>query len=216
MKQTSAQFLTAAHDHMANTPLRAHMDGLGQILPAARDAAMEQLGNFEDLRAHVRAVKDHTLNNLDYYLGRYEENVIQRGGKVHWANDGDDLNRIVAEICQQSEARSVAKGKSMVTEETGLTDHLQQAGMEVTETDLGEYIIQLAEEPPSHIVGPAFHKTLEDVRELFLDQHDLGERELETPTQLVQEARAVLREKFLTADVGIPQVDDSPVIITGR
>lgn len=95
MKQTSDRFLAAAHEHMENTTLRAHMDGLGQLLPLGRDAAMEQLGNFEDLRAHVCAVKDHTLNNLDYYLGRYEENVIQRGGKVHWASNGDDLNRIV-------------------------------------------------------------------------------------------------------------------------
>ncbi len=203
MKQTSLQFLEVAHDNMAKQDLRQHMDGLGKTLPAARAEAMEVMGNFEELRSHVREVKDHTLNNLDYYLTRYEENVVQRSGHVHWASSSDDLNRIVADICRQADARSVAKGKSMVTEETGLTEHLQQSGLEVTETDLGEYIIQLADEPPSHIVGPAFHKTPQEIRELFLDHHDLGERSLETPTEMVREARQILRQKFLAADVGI-------------
>jgi L-lactate dehydrogenase complex protein LldF len=107
------------------------------------------------------------------------------------------------DICNRHQARSVGKGKSMVTEETGLTAHLQQHGLEVTETDLGEYIIQLAGEPPSHIVGPAFHKSVDEIRELFLEKHDLGARELDSPDSMVQEARQILREKFLAADIGI-------------
>ncbi len=203
MKQTSNAFLDTARGNLADQRLREHMNGLGITIPLGRAMAMEELGNFEVLRSHLRDIKDHTLNNLDYYLGRYEENVIQRGGQVHWASDASELNDIVAGICQRIEARQVAKGKSMVTEETALTAHLQALGLEVTETDLGEYIIQLADEPPSHIVGPAFHKTPEQIRELFLEHHQLGERSLETPTEMVQEARDILRDKFLNADVGI-------------
>ncbi|MCZ6829612.1 MAG: LutB/LldF family L-lactate oxidation iron-sulfur protein [Gammaproteobacteria bacterium] len=203
MKQDSLQFLNKAHDHMARPELRQHMDRLGVTLPLAREQAIAQLGNFEQLREHVKNIKNHTLENLDYYLTRYEEQVIQRGGKVHWARNADEFNGIVLDICKKHDAQRVGKGKSMVTEETDLTAHLQHHGLEVTETDLGEYIIQLAEEPPSHIVSPAFHKSVNDIRELFLEKHDLGERELADPDSLVQEARQILRAKFLAADVGI-------------
>jgi L-lactate dehydrogenase complex protein LldF len=122
---------------------------------------------------------------------------------VHYARDGDELNSIVLDICQQHGARRIAKGKSMVTEETRLNSFLQRAGLEVMETDLGEYIIQQAGETPSHIVGPALHKSADEVRTLFLDKHDLGERELPETADLVSEARQVLREHFLKAEVGI-------------
>jgi L-lactate dehydrogenase complex protein LldF len=203
MTQSSLDFLDTAHDHMANPELRQHMDGLGLILPQVREQTISQLGNFDDLREHVKKVKNHTLENLDYYLTRYEEQVNQRGGHVHWARTPEELNSIVLQICQKTKARRIGKGKSMVTEETELTAYLEKHDLEVTETDLGEYIIQLAGERPSHIVGPAFHKSVDDIRELFLEKHDLGERELEDADALVKEARTMLREKFLAADVGI-------------
>ena len=203
MKQTSAQFLETARANMANPRLREHMDRLGRSLPLHRSAAIDAMGNFEELRTHFSLVKDHTLNHLEYYLRRYQENVLQRGGKVHWAATPSDLNRIVLDICREVDARAVGKGKSMVTEETGLTEYLQDHGLEVTETDLGEYIIQLAAEPPSHIVGPAFHKSTEDIKQLFLQHHELGERTLAAPSEMVGEARAVLRQKFFDAEVGI-------------
>jgi L-lactate dehydrogenase complex protein LldF len=203
MKVSSDQFLEKAHIAMENQDMRQRMDAIGAFLPLIRDNAMEQLGNFEELRRYVKSIRDHSLDNLDHYLRQYEEQVVLNGGHVHWARDAEEFNDIVLGICQRHEAKRIGKGKSMVTEETGLTAHLESAGMEVTETDLGEYIIQIAEETPSHIVGPAFHKSEADIRELFLDKHDLGERELPDPSAMVQEARKILREKFINADVGI-------------
>jgi L-lactate dehydrogenase complex protein LldF len=203
MQQTSDQFQAKAREAMARRDARERMDGLGLFMPAMRDAAVAQLGDFEGLREHVKRVKDHTLDNLAHYLRQFEEQVVMNGGHVHWARDADELNRIVLDICRAAKARNVAKGKSMITEETGLNAHLQAAGLEVTETDLGEYIVQIAGETPSHIVGPAFHKSEQDIRELFLDKHHFGRRSLDDPPAMVQEARRVLREHFLAADVGI-------------
>jgi L-lactate dehydrogenase complex protein LldF len=203
VKQESALFLDKAHTALTNTDLQERMQFLGRVLADSRGQGIAQLGNFEEVRAHYRRVKDHTLENLEHYLKRFEEQVQTNGGKVHWARDSAELNATVLEICQQAEARRIGKGKSMITEETGLTAHLESAGMEVTETDLGEYIIQVAKESPSHIVGPAFHKSEQEIRELFFAQHKLGDRELAKPADMVQEARTVLREKFLQAEVGI-------------
>lgn len=203
MEQTSAQFQQRAREAMARTEARERMDALGLFMPAMRDAAVSQLGNFEALREHVSRVKDHTLDNLEHYLRQFEEQVVINGGHVHWARDGDELNRVVLDICRSAKARNVGKGKSMITEETGLTAHLEADGMTVTETDLGEYIVQIAGETPSHIVGPAFHKSEQEIRQLFLDKHPLGDRSLQDPPAMVQEARKVLRERFLAADVGI-------------
>jgi L-lactate dehydrogenase complex protein LldF len=128
---------------------------------------------------------------------------VNNGNQVHYAETGDELNSIVLDICQQHGARRVIKGKSMVTEETHLNQFLQRGGLQVVETDLGEYIIQQAGETPSHIVGPALHKSAAEVREQFLQHHDLGERELQQPAELVAEARTLLREHFLQGEVGI-------------
>ncbi len=202
MKQTSEHFQDSARAALARTDARERMDILGLFMPAMRDAAVAEV-DFEALREHVKRVKDHTLDNLEYYLRQFEEQVVMNGGHVHWARDSAELNATVLEICRAAEARRVGKGKSMITEETGLTEHLEKAGLHVTETDLGEYIVQIAGEPPSHIVGPAFHKSEQEIRQLFLDQHKLGRRQLEDPPAMVAEAREVLRERFLTADVGI-------------
>ncbi|MCB1710483.1 MAG: lactate utilization protein, partial [Halioglobus sp.] len=171
--------------------------------PIIRDAAMNSFGHFEELRQHVKQVKQHTLTHLDHYLARFEQQALHNGNHVHFADDGDQMNSIVLDICQQHSARRIAKGKSMVTEETGLNDFLKRAGLRVMETDLGEYIIQQAGETPSHIVGPALHKSAAEIRELFLAKHDLGERDLAETTDMVAEARRVLREHFLKAEVGI-------------
>ncbi len=203
MKQTSQDFLANAHLSLENADLQQRMNILGAFLPAVRDNAVEQLGNFEDLRGYVKSIRDHTLDNLEHYLRQYEEQVVLNGGHVHWARDGDELNEIVMDICRRHDARHIGKGKSMITEETGLTAHLEGHGLQVTDTDLGEYIVQIAGEPPSHIVGPAFHKSEQDIRELFLEQHHLGPRELPDPPAMVQEARQILRERFLNADIGI-------------
>lgn len=178
-------------------------DALGLFMPMIRDAAVNNFEGFEALRQHVKGIRQHALDNLHHYLSQFIQEAERNGNKVHFAGDGADMNRIVLDICKAHDARRIVKGKSMVTEETHLLPHLEAAGLEVVETDLGEYIIQQAGETPSHIVGPALHKSVEEIRELFLEKHDLGERELEGPAEMVAEARTVLREHFLKADIGI-------------
>ncbi|KAA1192463.1 lactate utilization protein [Pseudohalioglobus sediminis] len=203
MEQHSQQFLDNASTALADAGGVAQRDIMALFAPLLRDAAVEGFGNFEALRQHVKRVRQHSLDNLDYYLARFELEATNNGNQVHYAETAEDLNSIVLDICQQHGARKIAKGKSMVTEETGLNDYLQRGGLDVLETDLGEYIIQQAGETPSHIVGPALHKTREQIRDLFLERHDLGERELDSIGELVGEARQVLREHFLQAEVGI-------------
>jgi len=203
LKQTSNTFLENAHEAMQDPEKTQVRDLMALFTPIMRDAAMDSFGHFDELRQHVKQVKQHSLEHLDHYLNRFEQEALQNGNHVHFAADADALNSTVLEICQQHSARLVAKGKSMVTEETGLNDYLKRAGLRVTETDLGEYIIQQAGETPSHIVGPALHKSAGEIRELFLAKHDLGDRELAETADLVGEARSVLREHFLKAEVGI-------------
>lgn len=203
MKQQSASFLDNANAALADGKKSKLRAAISLHASDQRSSAVDALANFDVLRAHIKAVKQHALDNLEYYLGKFEQEAVHNGARVHYARDGEELNSVVLDICQQHDARLVGKGKSMVTEETGLTDFLESAGLEVTETDLGEYIIQQAEEAPSHIVYPAQHKSADDIRRLFMEKHSLGERELSEPADLVDEARKVLRERFLTAEVGI-------------
>ena len=170
-----------------------------------RAIAVERLPEFESLRERGRAIKDETLAHLDFYLERYEENVVASGGKVHWAKTAEEARQAVLRICRSVGAKSVTKGKSMVGEEVGLNAYLEANGITPIETDLGEYIIQLRGEPPSHIIAPAIHLVKEDVAESFRRAHDRldAARSLEEVRQLCAEARAVLRPLFLAADVGI-------------
>ncbi|PLW82320.1 (Fe-S)-binding protein [Kineobactrum sediminis] len=203
MKVASPDFMEQASAALRDSDKVERRDLLGLFLPLARDAAAERYGDFDALRAHMKRVRSHTMEHLDHYLGQFEETALRNGNQVHYAGNGDEMNNIVLDICQQHGARRIAKGKSMVTEETGLNEHLQLGGFDVTETDLGEYIIQQAGETPSHIVGPALHKSLAEIRQLFLEKHSLGERALEQVTDIVTEARSVLRDHFLKADIGI-------------
>ncbi len=152
-------------------------------------------------RGWARDVKAHALGRLGRYLRLAEERLIARGAKVHWARDGSEARRIVLRILAEEGAKRVVKGKSMVTEEIGLNAALAEGGAEVVETDLGEYILQLLDEPPSHIVGPAIHKSIESVRALFREH--LGTSADADPVALARAARAALRERFLAADAGI-------------
>lgn len=203
MEQHSSEFTALSKRALADQAGAAQRDVLAVFAPLMRDAAMQEFGAFDKLREHVRCVRQHALDNLDYYLARFELEATNNGSRIHFAADGDELNSLVLDICQRHGARRVAKGKSMVTEETGLNDFLQRGGLDVVETDLGEYIVQQAGETPSHIVGPALHKTRAEVRDQFLQHHRLGKRDLDEIPDIVAEARAVLREKFLKAEVGI-------------
>jgi L-lactate dehydrogenase complex protein LldF len=174
-------------------------------LVAQRRAAVEDLPEFEEMRDTARDIRDATLNNLATHLEMFERKAIEMGSHVHWADGAAEARRIITDICRAASARLVVKGKSMVSEEIALNAHLIAQGLEVVETDLGEYIIQQRGEAPSHIIAPAIHLTEEDVEADFrvYHRHLPKDRALPTPESLVAEACAVLREKFLAADVGI-------------
>ena len=203
MEQRSTEFLDSADDALASGERAQLREAMGLFGPALRSAAVDAYGDFDALREHLHRVRRHTLDHLDLYLDRYLEAAAENGNTVHFAETPEDMNRTVEAICRQHGARRVIKGKSMVTEESGLNDYLATAGITVRETDLGEYIIQEAGETPSHIVGPALHKTKGEIRDLFLSHHDLGERSLDSAGEMVAEARQELREAFLGGEVGI-------------
>ena len=203
---------SAAHDFPARARAALNNPDLARAMMRARTgfidrrlAVVETLPEFQALRRTAREIKEHTLHHLDYYLERFEARVQEHGGHVHWASTPAEARAIVVDICRAAGAKRVTKGKSMVGEEIALNDALEAAGFEAIETDLGEYIIQLANEPPSHIIVPAIHKTKDQISDLFHAHHakyGFTERQTEA-TALVGEARAVLREKFQSADVGI-------------
>ncbi|NCO59620.1 MAG: iron-sulfur cluster-binding protein [Deltaproteobacteria bacterium CG23_combo_of_CG06-09_8_20_14_all_51_20] len=203
MEKNEKDFLHGASAAMADKQLQANLGRLMMILRTMHSAGVGSAANFEDLRRCASEVKRHTLEHLDFYLETFEKKVIEKGGKVYYAETCEDLNSIVVEICRRRGARIAVKGKSMVSEETGLNRALEKAGIEVTETDMGEYIVQLAHERPSHLVGPAIHKNKEQIADLFMKHHDLGPRSLDNIPSIVAEGRKVLREKFIKADVGI-------------
>lgn len=167
--------------------------------------ALASLPHADSVRDRARAIRAHTLSRLDIYLAQFADSVEAAGGRVHWAADAHAANRIVAEIAKAARARTVVKGKSMVSEETHLNPALEAEGITVVESDLGEYIIQLAGETPSHIIAPAVHKTKEQVGQLFHEK--LGIPLTHDPALLTAAARAKLREVFLTADMGISGVN---------
>ena len=201
---TSAQFKDNAHEALTNARLQEAMS-FSRNFVARRTAAAARLPEFEALRDSARAIKDHTLAHLDLYLEAYEQKVRASGGEVHYAQDAEEARQIIINHCKSMGAKSITKGKSMIAEEINLNHALEGAGIEPIETDLGEYIIQLRGERPSHIIAPAIHLTAKDIEQEFRMAHGdlLPERSLAEPEQLLAEARQVLRAKFLAADIGI-------------
>jgi L-lactate dehydrogenase complex protein LldF len=205
MKPTSHSFPANARIGLADPILQTALGLARSGFPLRRQQAIERLPEFEELREVGRAIKDHTLAHLDFYLELYERNVTTAGGQVHWARNAAEARAAVLDICRSVDAKIVTKGKSMVAEEIALNDHLEANGITPVETDLGEYIIQLRHEPPSHIIAPAIHLMKEQVAEAFRAAHtELDpDRSLNDPRALCDEARTVLRPRFLAADVGI-------------
>jgi L-lactate dehydrogenase complex protein LldF len=171
-----------------------------------RDQAAQKVKGWEELRNLASEIKAHTLSNLDKYLIQFENEAIKNNVHVHWAEDANAHNKIVAEILQSHSAKKVVKSKSMLTEECGLNHFLEGKGIEVIDTDLGERIVQLAKEPPSHIVMPAIHKKRKEIDELF---HKYLNTKLSGGDEvyLTREARKHLRQKFLQADAAITGVN---------
>jgi L-lactate dehydrogenase complex protein LldF len=170
-----------------------------------RDAAAAEVPAWEALRTTAAAIKDHTLANLDRYLAEFEGQLTANGGHVHWAHDAADARRIIAGLAHARGVARVVKSKSMTTEEIHLNPALEREGITVIETDLGEYVVQLAGETPSHIVAPIVHKSAEAVSELFTRK--LGAPRYERPEELAGVARQALRPQFLAADMGISGVN---------
>jgi L-lactate dehydrogenase complex protein LldF len=200
---TTRRFKANAHEALEDARLQGALVH-ARNFTFRRAAAADRLPEFEALRDSARAIKDHTLRHLDLYLEAYERKVRESGGHVHYAQDAAEAREIVIEICRSLDAKTVTKGKSMISEEIGLNQALEAAGMEAVETDLGEYIIQLRGETPSHIIAPAIHVTKNDVEQDFRRAHrDLPpDRDLSAPEALLAEARTMLRRKFLSVDVG--------------
>jgi L-lactate dehydrogenase complex protein LldF len=166
-----------------------------------RLSAMDAIGEWETWRERGRAIREHTIKHLDYYLNQFAENVVKAGGNVYFCSDGHDAVKTFMDIAARHRAKLVAKGKSMVSEEIHLNQHLEQAGIEAIETDLGEYILQLAKETPSHLIIPAIHKNKQQIADLFAEKSG---RPFEPETkQLAAYARQRLRNYFLEADIGL-------------
>ena len=202
---SSETFRENAKAALADVHLRGALKIATSLFGERRKAAAASLPNWEDLRNQARAIKDEVLLHLDRYLEGFVRNAESRGAKVHWARDAAEANSIICGLATERHARIVVKSKSMTTEETRLNDALEAAGMQVVETDLGEYIIQLAHEPPSHIIAPAIHKTRRQVSELFTAE--LGTPPTDDIAQLTSTARVTLRDRFAAADVGISGVN---------
>jgi L-lactate dehydrogenase complex protein LldF len=205
MEATSHAFKANAHEALHNTTLQLALDNMRNGFPAKRLNVIRHLPEFEELREQGKAIKNHTLAHLDYYLEAYEQKVAAAGGHVHWARTPKEACETILEICRSVDAKLVTKGKSMIAEEIALNDYLEAHGIVPVETDLGEYIIQLRNEPPSHIIAPAIHLVKAQVEATFREKHtDLPVgRKLDEVGELTDEARSVLRQRFLAADVGI-------------
>src|SRR6266404_1826947 len=202
---TSETFDANARAALQDVQLRGALRNVTSLFGKRRLAAARSLSNWEDLRTEARRIKDQTLLHLDKYLEEFTTNAEKAGGRIHWARDAAEANEIVKRLACERGARLVVKSKSMVTEEIHLNAALQAVGVAALETDLGEYIIQLAGETPSHIIAPAIHKTKGQIAELFTEK--LGLEPTDDVEKLTITARQLLRDKFAAADLGVSGVN---------
>jgi L-lactate dehydrogenase complex protein LldF len=202
MKIGTDDFKNRVDKGINNEFMRMAVAGAQERLRSRRLDAAEELGNWEEWRSLGEEIRQHTLENLDYYLQQLSENVVKRGGHVFFAATAEEANEYITGVIKQKNAKKIVKSKSMVTEEINMNAALEALGCEVIETDLGEYILQVDDhDPPSHIVAPALHKNKEQIRDVF--EQKLGYKHTSKPEELALHARKMLREEFLTADVGV-------------
>ena len=202
MKISDEKFFNRVDKGLKNDFMRQAVSSAQGRLKNRKLVAQEELGNWEEWRNLSEEIRQHTLENLDYYLEQFAENVSKRGGHVFFAQTADEAIEYVTKIVQKKDAKKIIKSKSMVTEEISLNENLEKLGCEVIESDLGEYILQLDDyDPPSHIVAPALHKNKEQIRDTF--QNKRGYTKSSKPEELALFAREQLRKEFLTADIGI-------------
>jgi L-lactate dehydrogenase complex protein LldF len=202
---SSETFKENAKAALADVQLRGALKNATSLFGEKRKQAVAGVANWEELRTQARAIKDEVLSDLDRYLEEFVRNAESRGAVVHRARDAAEANSIICGLAKERDARVVVKSKSMTTEDTHLNDALEAAGLQVVETDLGEYIIQLANEPPSHIIAPAIHKTRQQIGALFTAE--LGMPPTDDIDKMTSTARATLRDRFAAADAGISGVN---------
>jgi len=202
MQIASMHFKERAHANMANAELQRNLQKIKGKFVAKRRESLSELDDFEATREAGRAIRQRALDDLDVWLEIFERNATARGATVLWAETPAEINAHVLDIARRHGARKIIKSKSMVSEESELDRAIEAAGLTVVETDLGEYILQINDyEPPSHIIGPALHKSKEEVADLFAKAHATP-RKTEI-AELCLEARGVLRQHYLTAEMGI-------------
>jgi L-lactate dehydrogenase complex protein LldF len=190
-----------SHDALENKVLQGALKAATTTFIERRRDAITSVSDWEALRQRARLVKEHTINNLDYYLEQTVKMVEAHGGKVFWARTGAEVSNYIIELSKALGVKSVVKSKSMATEEIELNHALEAAGIRPIETDLGEYIIQLAHEKPSHIIVPAIHKTRDQIADLF--EEKLPEGRPNEVAEITAMARRRLRNEFFSADMGI-------------
>ena len=199
----SVEFDHKIHDTLADPNLQlAIYTSTGRLKQSRiNNVAADILPDYQELRSQANAIKKHAIENLDYYLEEFERNVKARGGEVVYCKDGTEVADFILALAKRRHSHLIVKSKSMTTEEIDLNERLEHHGMESVETDLGEYILQLAHERPYHIVAPALHKTRYDVADIFTQTLHVEKETV--PEKQTAIARSVLREKFLAADIGI-------------
>jgi len=196
-EQTTETFDQNARSALVDPQLRSALRKLTVTFGERRAQAIASVDDWEGLREQARAIKDETLSHLDKYLADFADKAQRAGAQIHWADDGKDVCQLIIRLLQERNAKQVVKSKSMATEEIHLNTALEGAGITPVETDLGEWIIQLAHETPSHIVVPAIHKSKKQIADLFVEK--LGIEPVNTAsTRLVQlyQTGLVAREPY--------------------
>ncbi|MBU0751880.1 MAG: iron-sulfur cluster-binding protein [Gammaproteobacteria bacterium] len=206
MEIKSMHFKSRASAKLADVGLQHNLKkAKGKFVDKRRDAIADfcaQGGDFEALREAGKDLRNRVLADLDLWLEKFEANATARGATVLWAKDGAEACRLIVDIARKHGVKKATKSKSMLSEEAGLNQALEAAGIQPVETDLGEYILQINDnEPPSHIIAPVVHKSKEEIADLFARVHKKP-RKTDIP-EMTREAREVLREHFLSADMGI-------------
>jgi len=206
MKPLTVNFRSKAALTLADAQIQQSIEHVYTGFFEGRVTAAANTPDWEDLRTKGKAIKDHTIAHLDYYLGVFADNVEKNGGSIFFADDAEDARRHIIDLAHNRKIKTVIKSKSMVSEEMGLAEAMNDEGFETVETDLGEYIIQLANETPYHLIAPAIHKSREDVAKLLDDDYKDGDR-VPDATELTLLAREKLRAVFERADMSVTGVN---------
>ena len=197
-------FVAAAHDGLNNATQRRNLEHATTTIRNKRAHAVEETPDWEQLRSAGSALKEDVAARMPELLEQFEEAVTARGGIVHWARDAKEANEIITQLIQDTGETDVVKVKSMATQEIGLNEHLEEAGISARETDLAELIVQLGEDKPSHILVPAIHRNRAEIRDIFVRQMPNTDESLQAnPPELAEASRKFLREQFMKAKVAI-------------